>query len=299
MKPRLVYPVLQATPARSDSARRPFTAGVGLFLAFARENEDELELVAANDEVPDANRIDELLRARNLGWEQVVVAPPDGSQAFTILVCEGDMFAAEAVLSSSLLKQAAERLRAHRIAVGVPRRGVAMVARADLPDDQMFAFAMQVAREYTFGEGRELSHRTVFWKTARRAWDGIYPRSDEALACAREDGPEPSSELSARARYARKPEGSGFEYVVEVKDTHAGELRELFKTLLMNICDAAAQHGRWNAKLHVRFDPHTVPCSPEVAAEAERVVADLLKMSAMFEAMAGTTAPIEIRVGWA
>jgi hypothetical protein len=303
MNSRRIYPVLQPTsmPARPDCATRPFAGADGLFvLAFARENEDELELVGDDAEFPSAEQIEQLLCERNLIWEQVAVTGPH-FEPFTMLACEGDTFASEVILAPALLKQAAERLRAHRIAVGVPRRGVAMVARADLPDEQLLAFAKQVAREYTFGEGRELSHRMLFWNARRRVWDGSYPRSDEVLARVRDESTAPSPELSARARYGRRRAAGtgGFEYVVEVKNTHAGELRELFKTVLMNVCDSAAKHGAWNAQLFVRFDPQTVPCTAELAAEIERVIAELLNQRATFEAMAGTTTPIQIRVGWA
>ncbi len=290
------FPVLQAAGwITRDAAVRPLDEIPGnlFLLTLAREDQHgNLVFLPPSEGLPahEAAAFQNLER-RGLRWREVEMGDAFGVDPMPMLACDGDNFAAEAVLLPAMRSAAASLLGTDRLAVGLPRRGVVLVARADLPPEQLLGFAKLVAHEHVFGVGRELSHRTLFWNESEGRWTGLYAESDVALADVHEVGPLPEDETEGRARFERRPGANGQDYVVSLECEDEEELGQLLESVLLAVCDRSAVDGDWSSQLHLSFDPGSVG-----RAEVERIVSALLAEREVYETMALVSRPIEVHI---
>jgi hypothetical protein len=91
------------------------------------------------------------LRLRKASWE-TVEARMGFFKKLTIQSCTNDYFASERILDVGFMREVQNRIKAGGLAVGVPRRGVLMVTKADQPPKHLWAFAAGVSAQYHRGE---------------------------------------------------------------------------------------------------------------------------------------------------
>ncbi len=96
------------------------------------------------------------LRARPASWEAETLTL-DHRDSLQILVCANDFLAAERIIDAAFMEQAHQQLKAKRLAIGIPYRGILLATNADQSDTKIKQFAALIAAQYHQGQSAPIT----------------------------------------------------------------------------------------------------------------------------------------------
>lgn len=284
-------PAQWAESAREHVAMRPLLArGEGApsdpVVGYVQDRPETVEFVPA-DSVGEGLTLD-VLHAhamRNLErrlaecaqWSSIdLESPVEGLGRVRGLVFTGDYFAAEAILSEVIMRQAHERLSAEHLIAIVPQRGelfVTGVERIDrAPDKETLAFIHCALVRHFNPEQAPIAPDVFLLRDARIGGrlDGLEAVVASAREAAQSAASEEQSAFVHRASLDQSPGGGALRIAIECGDVEG--LNPNLQHVVRGYAQAAAQDARFTGAIEVVVTITDPTCDAEARA---RVDADL------------------------
>ena len=195
------------------------------------------------------------LRARKASWkaEQISLGR---THSLHLAVCGDDFLAAERILDPDFMRLAHSLLRAEKLAVAVPRRGVLLATNARQPEEFLSRFAAAVSAEFYSAHSAPISPVTFIVADGQIV--GMITGLEESARDATR-AQAPDAEVYCSALVVRRPETHMVAVEILVGGAVLESVTQAAQNALVQMAGKLADEGAFGGKVVVLLIPDLTP----------------------------------------